>query len=157
VHVTLSFLGACGEAAALRGLAALDGALSERPVAAIEVSLANVVPMGPKRDYSALSALLARGREPTQGCMLALRDLLSEAAVGRRDRRDPIPHVTIARPGRGAQEADRRAGLAWAAALELGHVVARLDRVALYTWSQGARRERRFQIVADRPLRPAGF
>jgi hypothetical protein len=42
--------------------------------------------------------------------------------------------------------------LAWAAQLELGAVHARLDRIALYTWTE-ARREQLFQIVAERSLR----
>jgi len=30
--------------------------------------------------------------------------------------------------------------------------MARLDRIALYTWAEGNRRERLFQIVAERSL-----
>jgi 2'-5' RNA ligase len=77
-----------------------------------------------------------------------MRDALTEAASGRREKRAPKPHITVARP---RARADRAAGLAWASSLDLGRVETRLDRIALYTWSE-LRRERLFQIVAERPL-----
>jgi 2'-5' RNA ligase len=152
VHLTLSFLGGCGQAAAERALAALDGVLDEAPLGGVDVSLGEVVPMGPKREYSALSALLERGRPEMTERIATLRDVASEAALGRREKRDPKPHVSIARPQRRATEAARAAGLAWAAALDLRAIEARLDRIALYTWSEGNRRERLFRIVAERAL-----
>jgi 2'-5' RNA ligase len=150
VHLTLSFLGACGEAAAERALAALDATLALRPAHSVEVSLGAVVPMGPKREYSALSALLEQGRDETSALIAELRDVLSDAALGRRDQRPPKPHVTLARPGRRATEAARAAGLEWAGRLDLRAIVARLDRIALYTWAEGNRRERLFRVVAER-------
>jgi len=152
VHLTLAFLGGCGEAGAERALAALDGRLQGSAPAIIDVSLGGVVPMGgSRRTYSALSALLDRGREEATACITAWRDVLTEAASGRREKRPAKPHVTIARPRGRATEAEREAGLAWASQLDLGSVHARLDRVALYTWSE-VRRERLFRIVAERRL-----
>jgi 2'-5' RNA ligase len=148
VHMTLAFLGGCGEASALRALAALDAQLASAPPAPLQVSLGEVVPMGSPARYSALSALLGRGRAEATACLGALRDPLTEAALGRREKRAPKPHITVARP---RARADRAAGLAWAGGLDLGHVTARLDRIALYTWSE-LRRERLFRIVAERPL-----
>jgi 2'-5' RNA ligase len=152
VHVTLSFLGGCGEDAAQRALLALNEALLRQPLPPIEVSLAQVVPMGPKPEYSALSALLQRGREQTEAAIAELRDVVSEVAIGRREKRPPKAHVTVARPGRRVTEAGREAGLVWASALDLSQIVARLDRVALYTWSEGNRRERLFRVVAEHRL-----
>src|SRR3954468_19415255 len=78
VHLTLSFLGGCGEPAAERALAALDEALSRRQAQpGIEVSLGQVVPMGPARAYSALSALLETGRAQTTELIASLRDVVS--------------------------------------------------------------------------------
>lgn len=154
VHLTLSFLGGCGEVAAERALAALDDALGREPRGCVDISLGGVVPMGPPRAYSALSALLERGREPTTQLLAGLRDVLSEAALGRREQRAPKPHVTVARPRTNATDAARQAGLAWAAELDLRNVEATLSRIALYTWSEGNRRERLFRIVAERALRP---
>ncbi|HEU5072707.1 MAG TPA: hypothetical protein VFU02_01005, partial [Polyangiaceae bacterium] len=84
-------------------------------------------------------------------CLAVARDTLTEAALGRRERRAPKPHVTLARPRRKANAREREAGLSWAKQLDLSKVHATLDRVALYTWSE-ARRERLFQIVAERRL-----
>jgi RNA 2',3'-cyclic 3'-phosphodiesterase len=151
VHLTLAFLGGVGRAAAERALGALDVRLAEQTPAALEVSLAEVVPMGSPRKYSALSALLAQGRQETIACITALRDTLTEAASGRREKRAAKPHVTLARPRSRASDADRDAGLRWAAQLDLSSVSARLDRIALYTWSE-IRRERLFEIVAERRL-----
>lgn len=152
VHLTLTFLGGCGEPAALRALAALDHALAATPRTRVSVSLGDVVPMG-SRPYSALSALLERGRQETSELIAELRDGLSEAALGRREKRAPKPHVTVARPSRRASPQALEAGLSWATQVNVRHVTASLDRIALYTWSEGARRERLFRIVAERPLR----
>ncbi|MDF3066011.1 MAG: hypothetical protein K0R38_1612 [Polyangiaceae bacterium] len=154
VHLTLSFLGGCSERAAQRGLTALDAELALRPQSPIEISLAEVVPMGPTPEYSALSSLLARGRLETETCMARLRDVVSEAALGRREERAPKAHVTLARPARRATATAREEGLSWAATLDLRSVSAELDRIALYTWSEGSRRERLFRVVAERYLRP---
>jgi 2'-5' RNA ligase len=148
VHMTLAFLGGCGEAAALRALGALDERLASAPPEPLQVALGEVVPMGSASRYTALSALLGRGRAEAVTCLGALRDALTEAASGRREKRAPKPHVTIARP---RARADRDAGLRWARGLDLSHVDARLERIALYTWSE-LRRERLFQIVAERRL-----
>ncbi|HKO91561.1 MAG TPA: 2'-5' RNA ligase family protein, partial [Polyangiaceae bacterium] len=155
VHLTLAFLGGVGEAAAERSLAALDERLASTPVPSIEVSLGEVVPMGGSRSrYTALSALLARGRPEATACITALRDVLTETANGRREQRAAKPHVTLARPRQRATDADRQAGLVWAAQLDLGGVHATLDRIALYTWSE-RRQARLFRIVAERRLAPA--
>jgi RNA 2',3'-cyclic 3'-phosphodiesterase len=149
VHLTLAFLGACGQTAAERALEALVAELQRVPLAPIEVSLGKVVPMGARRAYTALSALLERGREETAHAIASLRDIASDAAGIRREIRAPKPHVTVARPRRNATDAARLAGLTWAAGLDLSRCQATLQRVALYTWSEGARRERLFQVLAE--------
>ena len=151
VHLTLTFLGGCGEQAAERALRALDELIVSSQQRPIEVSLGEVTRMGHGRAYSALSALLAGGREETERYIAATRDALTEAALGRREKRAPKAHVTLARPLRNATEAHRQAGLAWAAALDLRSVHTTLDRIALYTWPED-RRERLFRIVAERRI-----
>src|SRR5688500_10938618 len=54
VHLTLAFLGGCGEGAAARALSALDERLSRDLPRSIDVSLGGVVPMGPRGRDSAL-------------------------------------------------------------------------------------------------------
>jgi 2'-5' RNA ligase len=152
VHLTLAFLGGCGQLAAERALAALDLRLCNEPLPPLDVSLGEVVAMGgSRRTYSALSAVLDRGRAEATACIAALRDELTQTASGRTEKRLPKPHVSIARPRSRAGAGDREAGLSWASALQLQSVHARLDRIALYTWSE-ARQERLFQIVAERRL-----
>jgi 2'-5' RNA ligase len=150
-HLTLAFLGACGQAAAERAQVALDEQLRQEPQGPLNVSLGPVVPMGPARAYSALSALLKRGRLPTERCIARLRDSLVDAAGARRDLRAPKPHVTIARPRRRASAAERALGLRWAKGLDLTQVEATLDCIALYTWRPD-RGERLFQVVSERRL-----
>jgi 2'-5' RNA ligase len=153
VHLTLSFLGGCGEEAALRAFAALDRALVESPLHAWSIALGEVVPMGARARYSALSALLSQGRDETESRIGQLRDVVSEAALGRRERRPPRAHVTLARPGRQATEARRNEGLAWARAQNLGSITAQLTTIALYTWHEERQKtERLFRVVAQRPL-----
>ncbi|HEX4334914.1 MAG TPA: 2'-5' RNA ligase family protein [Polyangiaceae bacterium] len=152
VHMTLAFLGGCGEEAARRALGVLDEKLAALRPAGFDATLGDVVPMGgSRRTYSALSALLEKGRAEAVDVLTLLRDELTDAATGRRDARPPKPHVTIARPRRRATDIDRQAGLAWAERLELHAVPARIDRIALYTWTE-VRRERLFQIVEERRL-----
>jgi RNA 2',3'-cyclic 3'-phosphodiesterase len=151
VHLTLTFLGGCGEASALRALAVLDEILPASGASPISVSLAEIVPMGAKAKYSALSALLGRGREETESLIGRLRDPLSEAAIHKREKRKPKAHVTVARPMIRATETHRQAGLTWASSVDLRHVERTLDRIALYTWHEN-RRERLFRAVAERSL-----
>ena len=151
VHLTLAFLGGCGEEKARRALAALDERLRAAPLASLEVTLGEVVPMGPKPAYSALSALLDRGRTEAIAHLASTRDVLTEAALGRREKRAPKPHITLARPPLRANEASRAEGLAWARGVSLRSVARRLDRIALYTWHEN-RKEQLFRIVEERPL-----
>jgi RNA 2',3'-cyclic 3'-phosphodiesterase len=152
VHLTLAFLGGCGEEAALRALAVLDERLRTEPFGVLDVSLGRVVALGrSKSGYTTLSALLEHGNEEATALLTAERDALHDAANGERPKRPAKPHVTLARV-RGRASPERRAeGLAWARALELGGISAKLERVALYTWSE-PRRERLFRIVAERSL-----
>jgi len=149
VHLTLVFLGGCGEEVAQRAFQAFEERLPQAPRGSIPVSLGEVAPMGGSRkDYTALSALLERGREQVTAFTLALRDAITDAAGLRRQARPPKPHVTLGRPKRRADVAHRAAGLEWAAGLDLRGIERTLERVALYTWSE-TRRERLFRIVAE--------
>lgn len=146
LHFTLAFLGGVDEEQARAGWQALG------PMGAFDITLGEVVPMGDPRRYSALSALVVEGREPLEAAISSLRGPCLEAAGRPPERRSAEAHLTIARPMRKATGGQRRAGLRWAAALELGGVHLRLDRVCLYTWSE-ERRERLFRVVEERRLR----
>jgi 2'-5' RNA ligase len=152
-HITLAFLGGCGEAAALAALGAVDSLLEREPKCALGISLGTVVPMGPKTKYSALSALLVDGRAEIESWIGRWRDAPCSAAAVRTDRRPPKAHATLARPRYRATEEQRALGLDWAAALDLSHVHIVLDRIALYTWHE-PRGARQFRIVEQRNLLP---
>ena len=148
LHLTVAFLGSCGEARAMRAWDALVW-----PLGAIDVSLGAVVAMGSPRRYSALSALLVEGREEVEDAMGRARGAVCAAAEVPADERSPRAHVTLARPSRRANDAIRGDGLRWAAALDLTDVRVRLDGMALYTWAE-PRIPRLFRVVAHRALAP---
>jgi RNA 2',3'-cyclic 3'-phosphodiesterase len=151
VHLTLAFLGAVGEDGAERAMAALARCLEDTPRAPLTITLADVVPMGGAHVYTALSALVGDGRPLAERYLADLRHPLTEAANGRRDKRPPKPHVTVARPARRATDSDRAAGISWAQSIPPNPTRYTLDRIALYTWSE-LRRERLFRIVAEHRL-----
>ncbi len=106
--------------------------------------------MGNPRAPSAWSAWLDEGRDGVAADM-AVREVAFRAAGVPGETRPPLPHVTLARPLRTATPAHLEAGRVWASHLQLEHIRLRLDRVALYTWSD-ERRERLFARVADLTL-----
>lgn len=147
LHLTVAFLGPVtpAQAEAAWGLARWGGG-------PVEASLGRVVPMGNPRRPSALSATVSEGREPLVALLRALTGPLLAAAGAPPERRDPLPHITLARPTRAATEAQRSAAIAWAGGIELGDVRVRLEELALYTWDE-ERRERMFRVVGRRALR----
>ncbi len=149
LHATVAFLGAVDEAAAHRAFDALAIEL-----APIDVTLGAVIAMGDPKRYSALSALFDRGRDAVETAMGDCRERAWSAAAAKPDRRGPIAHVTLARPDRRASERERRAGLAWASALAIEPVEVRIDRVALYTWSDDRtdRSKPLFHSAREQPL-----
>jgi 2'-5' RNA ligase len=156
LHLTLAFLGGCGESAAERTLAVLDAELGRAPFAPFHISLGEVLPFGgSRRDYTALSAVLVEGREAVARCITELGGVLCEAAIARRPSRPAKPHVTLARPRRRASDADRASGLEWAKGLDLAGARQTLSRIALYTWAE-VRKDRLFRIVSERKLLAAG-
>lgn len=152
LHLTVAFLGPCGEERARRGWGALEAALGGLGPA-VDATLGEVVPMGSPRRYTALSALLVQGRADTEALIGRARDPICAAAEVAPDPRPPKAHLTIARPTRRATDAQRRAALAWAGGLDLRSVAVRIDRLALYTWSED-RATRLFHVVEQRTLAP---
>lgn len=153
-HLTVVFLGGCGEEVALEAFAAL----APMPFPGFQAELAEVVPMGNPQRYSALSALLGAGREPVERWMQAAREVVEltlhasahpSAAAVRIDRRPVKAHLTLARPQRRASDAERATALAWGQALPTQGVPVRLPSLALYTWSED-RARRLFRIAQQR-------
>jgi 2'-5' RNA ligase len=146
LHLTIAFLGPVTEEAALAGWDALSW-----PLGPVEVSLGPVVALGPPRRWSALSALLGEGRDAVETAMAEARVAVWKAAGARPDDRPPKAHVTLARPTRSAPERARALALDWAERLPAAIGRARLDRVALYGWSDD-RANRLFAVHRERSL-----
>lgn len=153
-HLTVIFLGGCGEQVAQQAFAALES----MTYPGFQAELAEVVPMGNPKRYSALSALLSAGREEVESWMQHARTTVEQAlrasadpdaAAVRFDRRPVKAHLTLARPQRRATDEERAAALAWGQALPTAGVPARLPSLALYTWSED-RARRLFRIVQQR-------
>lgn len=142
LHVTVAFLGPVDEARARAAYAAMNWPLAPR-----DISFGEVVPMGPVRRFSALSALLVEGRKEVEAAMGRARGAAFAAAGIEGERRPPLAHLTLARPQRRTSDRDREAALAWARRIDLSGLGVRLEGIALYTWARD-RTERLFQIVA---------
>jgi len=150
LHITVAFLGGVDAEAAH---AAFELA-SDFTCAVDAATLGAVHPMGPPRRASALSFWLEAGRDEVAEAIGAVRDAMLERAGARRERRPPLPHLTIARIQRNANRADRHQALRWAASIDAGGRSVRLAPLALYTWAEN-RRERQFQIVDALGAEPA--
>ncbi|UJR78675.1 hypothetical protein [Sandaracinus amylolyticus] len=148
LHLTVAFLGMCGEERARAGWDALVWTLP-----ALDVTFGAIVPMGNPRRYSALSAVLDEGRADVEAAMSASRDAVCDAAGVPREMRPAKAHVTVARPARSTTDGERRVALRWAAAIDLRGVRVRLSEAALYTWNDD-RASRLFRAVATRPFPP---
>lgn len=146
LHLTLSFLGACGAQVARQAFADFASELRGSGSVSFQASLGRVVPMGPKRRYSALSAMLDAGHSEAGAFLARFRDVVADRAGIARDERAPLPHVTVARPQRRATDEQRAVGLVWAESVILPGASFWLNRVALYTWSE-RRLPRLFQMV----------
>ncbi len=145
VHITFAFLGAVSEAAAR---------LAWEVSRSLDIT-ATVFPSGPIRGFGNPRNPSAWAVEPAgvEGLIAALtqRNIALEAAEAPLDRRPPRPHATVVRPRRDASHDVHRQLALWAESQQLPDLPLEVDRLALYTWSE-ARRERLFQIIAERPL-----
>jgi 2'-5' RNA ligase len=149
LHLTLAFLGACGEDRALRAWQAV-APIGHAPIRA---SAGAWRAMGPLRRPSAYALTLGRGRRLTARLIEACRAAALAGADLPRDERPPLPHITLARPRRrpvGAPDS-REAMAAWLARAPVPHTTFTLAEIGLYRWAED-RRERLFAIALRRPL-----
>ncbi len=147
VHLTVAFLGGVTEEAARHAWQRAD--LWRQ--GSVRATFGEVIGMGAPAHFTALSALLERGRAEVEEGLRACRDPMLNAAGAPPERRAINAHVTIARPRRDARPHERGAALAWAMHLTLRGVEVELSEMALYTWI-AERRDRQFQAVERRPL-----
>jgi 2'-5' RNA ligase len=149
LHLTLCFFGAVQEVDARRAWGGLGRFRSLRPV---EGTFERLQPLGNPRKPSALTAIVAEGREAFVEMVLEARAPLLAEAGAPPDDRPPLPHMTIARIQRRAKGGDRRAALDWLDTVDFAHARFRAIEVALYTWSRD-RQARLFDIVERHSLR----
>ena len=147
LHITVAFLGACGEARALSGWRAL-APLRHPPIAITARAWRG---FGPRRNPSAFGLTLDEGEPRLVEMIRRWREAILRAAGRPPDGRDPLPHVTLARPPRrsGAAERSRIGRLLVDLPVPPDPIV--LASLALYTWADD-RRQRQFRVVVSRPL-----
>ena len=148
LHITSVFLGAVDEAVAFDSWAAL-GDLPWSPF----VASFGPIRMFGGRNPTAISATIDDGADRLIELIAKHRSVLGDAGWARPDPRPPVPHVTVARIQRSASHAHRDAALEWAGRLEVA-ASARIDRIALYTWSED-RTATLFAIKAERVADPS--
>ena len=147
LHVTSVFLGAVDETTAERAWAIA----SARPGPAVDVTLGEVRLLG-GRNPTAISAIVADNAALLTASMTDHRARLVDAGLLGPDKWPPLPHVTMARIQRSASPDQRAAALQWVRGLRVD-ARARLDRFALYTWSDDRRRQL-FRIHKSCALEP---
>lgn len=147
LHITVAFLGPCGEAKAHRAWAAMTS--HGHPPVQAEAKAWHA--LGHPHRPSAFGLVLGGGHSTLADLMQRWgRDAL--AAAGRpAEQRAPLPHVTLARPSRRAGDQARMAMQRWITHAPVPTAPARLEHLALYTWAN-PRHERLFQVVARRRL-----
>ena len=128
LHITVAFLGACGEEAAQL---AFDVA-PKWPTSTVDVTLGAVEPMGNPRRPSAFASLVSDGAGTLRDAIVVVRDEMCARAGARLDERAPRPHVTIARPRRSATGPERKEAATWARSVVLRDPCIRLSRLVLY-------------------------
>lgn len=136
LHVTVAFLGAVGRNAADRAWSVTDWSRLP-PLTAVT---------GPRASFGHPRRPSAYGLEIESDRLVRFirdwRDVLLEAAGRPPETRDVRPHVTLGRPPRRRADAIRDRARRWVDVQQAGTPL-RLDRIALYTWSDD-RRERQF-------------
>ncbi|WP_448518169.1 2'-5' RNA ligase family protein [Rhodoflexus sp.] len=144
-HLTIAFMGAMPKERVQDVLNIME----EIDFDPFTIRLAKLIPLPSPKHTSALSYTVGTGNEIVVALIKQWRDLLLSAGGAAPDKRPPLPHLTIGRPlrkfGNHAQEIGRQ----WAAQLPTIAFEAKIESVALYTWSDD-RRYNQFKIVAER-------
>lgn len=147
IHLTIAFLGALPAPR----LAAVQTQLCNIQAAAIAATFGAFMPLPSAKRLSAISMSLRQGHDEVCAIIRQHRASLAAAAAARPDERPPLPHATIARPIRKFGQKAREDALHWMASTAVPEVSLRLDRIALYTWSD-QRPQVQFRKVSEKNL-----
>jgi 2'-5' RNA ligase len=150
LHLSVAFLGACGERRALDAWDAITG-LRLTPLTAWARGWQA---MGAPRRPSAYAICVDLAPEPCQDLLQSWRDAALRAADLPADPRPLRPHVTLARPPRRCGDVLRERMAAWLETAPRPDRPLLLNRIALYTW-ENDRRSRLFRFAAERTLEGA--
>lgn len=147
LHVTLAFLGPCGEPAALEAWQALEGFASPP----LRITAACWRALGPPRQPSAYGLTLDQGQSELVALLEHWGARALRAAGLPPPGRPPLPHVTLLRPRRREAPLWRDPMLAWMPSAPLPRQAPLLADLALWTWSED-RSRRLFRQVRCRSL-----
>jgi len=144
LHVTLAFLGSVDETTAW----AAWHAAPRPPAGGFAVAARGWRALGPPQRPSAYGLIVDDANGTLAAWIARYRDAVRAAAGLDAERRPALPHITLGRPPRRGGQAIRERSAQWLAeaALPDGHF--RLDRLALYTWSND-RNTRLFARIAE--------
>lgn len=146
-HLTIAFLGACGEE---RAQQAWD-ALASLRCGPIQARPASWRAMGPRRRPSAYALTLSEGEPEVADLMRRWGRRACRCAGLSPDDREPLPHITVARAPRRLAEVLRAPMRQWMECTPIPGDSFPLERIALYGWNPD-RSERLFRIVNHRRL-----
>ena len=147
LHCTLAFLGHMHP----DRVPAVLQALERLEASAIRCRVDQLIMLPSTQKFSALSWTFGEGRTAIEGLMLKYRDEFYHLAQAVPDTREPLAHLTIARPKGKLKEDEREVVREWMIEQDATEHVILLDRLALYTWAED-RKERQFRIVGEREL-----
>jgi 2'-5' RNA ligase len=147
LHLTLAFLGPMLP----QKQGQIEALMANITAQTITASFDHFLPLPSEKRLSAMTLSLAQGRQQVADLMRQHRTPLLEAAGARPDHRDPLPHATFARPIRKYGAQGRQAALHWMAEKQVPETSFKLEKIALYTWSE-QRPTLQFKIVAEKDL-----
>jgi 2'-5' RNA ligase len=144
LHVTIAFFGAFRE----ERLEAVASAIMELPRPDIRVTVGTMLALPSTRRFSAVSLSVADGRGEASAWLKHHHGALMRAAGLPPDPREPVPHITIARPLRQAPPWQRRSILNWMEQRQPPPAVLHLRRLALYRGMED-RTARQFHVLVE--------
>jgi 2'-5' RNA ligase len=147
LHITLAFLGPCGEASARAAFASV----APSSMAPFTLGVGGAELFGGARRPTAIARRIEGEAERLIGSIAGARGPALEIAAAPPDEREPRPHLTIGRIGRRASDEERARAMAWMATIAPRQEPLVAAEVALYTASED-RPTRRFRIVDRRAL-----
>lgn len=151
LHLTLAFLGSCGETAAFRAWEFV----SMLPLPSFVFEPHHLEAFGNPKRPSALGIVPRSASSVLSQFMLLYRDQLCDIAGAKRELRPPRPHVTIARPPKRATHQELDLCNKWAKQATCPSEPIFLSTLALYTWAED-RSVQQFRVIAQAPIAANG-